>query len=122
MKAVEPPIVDPMATPESVSPPLVCDLSAIDASNRIRHRDLLLKLRAASRDWRETTDGYSFRVVAEEMPLMDVAEWMGLERLCCPFLNLALEVAGGQEDCWLTITGPAGAKPIVKAELGPNFV
>ena len=122
MKPVEPPIVNPMATPESVSRPLVCDLSAIDASNRIRHRDLLLKLRAASRDWRETTDGYSFRVVAEEMPLTDVAEWMGLERLCCPFLNLALQVAGDQEDCWLTITGPAGAKPIVKAELGADSI
>lgn len=111
-----------MATHEDgISRPLVCDLSAIDASNRIRHRDLLLRLRAASRDWRETTDGYSFRVVAEAMPLTDVAEWMGLERLCCPFLNLALQVAGGQED-WLTVTGPVGAKPIVKAELGADFV
>jgi hypothetical protein len=53
---------------------------------------------------------------------MYVAEWMGLKRLCCPFLSLALQVVGGREDCWLTITGPAGAKPTVKAELGATFV
>lgn len=58
----------------------------------------------------------------EAMPLTDVAEWMGLERLCCPLLNLALQVAGGQGDCWLTITGPAGAKPIIEAELGANSI
>lgn len=56
------------------------------------------------------------------MPLTDVAEWMGLERLCCPFLSLALQVAGSQEDCWLTITGSAGAKPVIEAELRADSV
>jgi hypothetical protein len=107
-----------MATPEETAArQLVCELSAIDAADRIRHKNLLLKLGSAHTDCSETSDGFSIRMDPHRMPLHELAEWIELEHLCCPFLTLILEVRAGEADVWLTITGPAGAKPIIAAEI-----
>jgi hypothetical protein len=46
------------------------------------------------------------------------AEFMTLERLCCPFLTLTLEVERERGPLWLTLTGREGVKPFLQAELG----
>jgi len=42
----------------------------------------------------------------------DLAEWVELEKLCCPFLSF--EVAEGR----VVIRGPQGVKVILQAEIG----
>jgi len=46
------------------------------------------------------------------------AEFITLERLCCPFLTLALEVERERGPLWLKLTGREGVKPFLRAELG----
>jgi hypothetical protein len=73
-------------------------------------------LRAAVRDRSEIANGYSFRLDSNTITLPEVAEWITMERLCCPFLTLQLSVSGQQQHWILILTGPEGVKPIIEAE------
>ena len=47
-----------------------------------------------------------------------VAEWLELERRCCPFLTFELRWAAGEDErARLTLTGPPGTKAFLAAEL-----
>jgi hypothetical protein len=65
---------------------------------------------------RELPDGLSFRFPAREYDA--VAEFVALERLCCPFLTFTLDVAPDQGPLILRLTGADGVKAFIAAELG----
>ena len=95
-----------------------CDLTAMDAGQRKHHRELSARLRAAVKEVRELADGYGFRFAAEADNITLVAEWVSLERLCCPFFAFQLEVGGQDRPLWLHITGREGVKPFMQSEFG----
>lgn len=97
--------------------PLACNAKAISAAERPRYKELVGSLKAAVKERRELPDGYSFRLDNRAVALQDVAEWMSMERRCCPFLTFQLETSGSQADSWLTLKGPSGVKAILDAEL-----
>ena len=51
------------------------------------------------------------------MTLPEAAEWIALERKCCPFLTFRIVVAGAQPGFTLALTGPPGVKEFLTAEL-----
>jgi hypothetical protein len=55
-------------------------------------------------------------VDSQQIGLKDVAEWITLERLCCPFLSFQLSVTSDQDDYSLALTGPKGVKALVLEE------
>ncbi len=93
-----------------------CNLKAIRAAERPRYNDLMSRLRTAIRGRRELRDGFEFRLNGSTISLSDLAEWMTMERLCCPFLTFQLSVSGNQADWWLKLTGAEGVKPLLQAE------
>ena len=93
-----------------------CNLKAIGAAVRPRYNDLTSRLRTAIRDRTELPDGFKFRLNGSTISLPEIAEWMTMERLCCPFLTLQLAVSGNQTDWWLKLTGSEGVKPLLQAE------
>ena len=93
---------------------LACDIQAIGALQRPRYNDLVSRLRPAMQDRRELPDGYDYLLDAGEITLPEVAEWINMERLCCPFLIFQIEVSG--EVCRLMLRGPDGAKALLRAE------
>ena len=95
-------------------PGLACNIQAIGAAQRPRYDDLVSRLRTAMRERRELPDGYSYSLDSRTITLPEAAEWITMERLCCPFLMFQLEVAG--EACRLTMSGPDGAKAILDEE------
>ena len=97
--------------------PLACNAKAITTAERPRYKALVAELKAAVREKRELPDGYSFRLDNGVVSLQNVAEWMGMERRCCPFLTSQLETSGSRSDSWLTLKGPAGVKALLDAEL-----
>jgi hypothetical protein len=97
---------------------LACDLTAMDDAQRERYRALRDRLEADVREVRELDDGYAFRCSSSAEMLLTLAEYVSLERLCCPFLDFALEVGRAGGDAWLKMTGPAGAKQVLQAEMG----
>ena len=50
--------------------------------------------------------------------LVALAEYVSLERLCCPFFDFAIEVGRGGGEVWLRMTGPEGAKGVLEAAMG----
>src|SRR6266511_3213022 len=89
--------------------PFACNMSALDAEGRRRHKIVMEQMRAAIKEVKELSDGYGFRLTAE---------FIARERLCCPFFTF--ELVAEQEDgpLWLHLRGREGVKDFIKIELG----
>ena len=98
--------------------PLVCDLTALGAEQREHHQALAQELRASTLEVKELADGYAFRYPSEPSLCIRLAEFITLERLCCPFLRLTLEFEAEQGPVWLRWTGREGVKQFLQAVLG----
>lgn len=102
------------ATRES---PIACDMSAIDPGLRAGHVATGAQLFRAAEEIREFADGYAFRLPADADALLKTAEFISLERLCCPFLGFALEVEPEGGPLWLRLTGREGVKAFIREEV-----
>lgn len=98
------------------APVFACNLKAISATDRPRYSELVKRVRAAMRDRSEISNGYAFQLDSKTVTLPEAAEWISMERLCCPFLTLQLSASGNQTYWLLTLTGPDGVKPLLDAE------
>ncbi|MBV9929072.1 MAG: hypothetical protein JOZ96_28940 [Acidobacteria bacterium] len=98
--------------------PIACDMGAIAPGLRGRHVATGGEVFRAVSEIRELPDGYLFRLPAEPDTLLKTAEFISLERLCCPFLGftLAAEPEGGP--VWLRLTGREGVKEFIREEVG----
>jgi hypothetical protein len=94
----------------SKEPSFVCKLYAMSAAQRARHSELAARLADAVSERRELADGYALRVAVEKIDLAAAAEWITLERRCCPFLRFQLEAEPDDGPVWLRLTGATGVK------------
>jgi hypothetical protein len=91
-------------------------MTAIPAEKRGAHHALIRRLMTeAVEEISELADGLAFRFPAEEYEA--VTEFVGRERLCCPFLTFALEVSPERGPLQLRLTGDDGVKDFIRAEL-----
>lgn len=104
------------ADDKDAKPVFACNLKAISAAERPRYNELVTRIRAAIRDRSAFATGYVFKLDSKTVTLPEAAEWIVMERLCCPFLTLQISAAGNQPDWVLTLTGPEGVKPLITAE------
>jgi hypothetical protein len=98
-------------------PVIACNLKAISSREHPRYNDLIKQLRSAVQKRDELATGYMYTVDGRRIGLKDIAEWITMERLCCPFLAFQLSVGSDHGDFTLALTGPEG----VKALLGEEF-
>lgn len=98
--------------------PFACSLTALSAAERAHHSDLSKELHRAVKDIRELNNGYAFQFSGEAKTISMVAEWISLERLCCPFFTFQLEVASESKPMWLRMTGRDGVKDFMRTEFG----
>ena len=98
--------------------PIACDLSALSPDQRARLREVRSQLRPMVREVRDLPDGYAFVLSAPEGSLVRVAEFIDLERSCCPFFRFELEVQDEGGAVWLRLTGRMGVKQFIATELG----
>jgi hypothetical protein len=95
---------------------IACDMTAIDPAYREQHAVDSQRLFAAIEDVQELPTGYGFRLPPEL--LLDVAEFIEFERLCCPFFTFAVEVEANHGALWLRLTGSDLIKQFIKVEFG----
>ena len=95
-----------------------CDINAIDPVQRQQHLATTVALFGAVQEIRELPSGYAFRLPNEANMLLKAAEFIMRERLCCPFLGFGVEVEPEGGPVWLRLTGAAGIKPFIQAEIG----
>jgi len=91
-----------------------CNMNALTSGERARHLELSHTLLSAVQEKRELRNGYAFRLPTSA--LMTAAEWVSLERKCCPFFAFEIEQSRDQGPLWLRITGSEGVKAFIEEE------
>jgi hypothetical protein len=98
--------------------PLACNMLALDAEGRKRHRTVSEQMRAAVKEVQPMADGYAIRFAAEQATILLVSEFIARERLCCPFFRFELIAEQENGPLWLRLRGREGVKEFIEAELG----
>jgi hypothetical protein len=91
-----------------------CNVNGLTGAERARHQELSESLLSAVQQKSELRDGYAFRLPSSA--LMTAAEWVSLERKCCPFFTFEIEQPKDQGPVWLRITGSEGVKAFIEEE------
>ncbi len=95
-----------------------CNMKAMTPAQRARHTEVLSPaLQAARLKSSELPDGYAFQFPSDAKTFATVSEWVGNERLCCPFFEFDIRVGDSTAPMTLRITGQQGVKQFIKAEL-----
>lgn len=98
-----------------------CDLEALTPQQRERHRELGQELRPLVAKFGELADGYAAEFRSSHAIESSIEEFLKLEKLCCPFLDLKMENPNSDDAAQLyvvSITGPGEIKPFIRAEFG----
>ena len=101
-------------TDASAEMPIACDLTVFSISERIKHVALAKSLLSKAMQVTEHDDGFTF--IFEQSPLLEtkIAKWMSNEKRCCPFFSFELLRADTPPSLRLRISGPSGAKEILR--------
>ena len=105
------------AESDSASSKFVCNLGVMNQEERARYNGLSRKLMGASEERRELDNGYAFRLAAQKISLVEIADWITLDRRCCPFFNLQIEAQPNDGPLWLRMTGAPGIKQFILSEI-----
>jgi hypothetical protein len=99
---------------------LACRIDALDARQRERHAALVAELATAATGVEELGDGYAVRFPSQPYLFLRVAEWVELERACCPFLAIGIAFENGVGSIRVDLRGPAGVKEFLRSQY-PSF-
>ena len=97
--------------------PLACDMRAIPLSEREPHLKTSRELFSRIQKVRELPDGYEFRLPDGKNLLVWIAEFISLEKLCCPFLTFTLELEAEGGPIRLSLRGREGVKAFIREEV-----
>jgi len=92
-------------------------MTAIPAEQRPVHIATSKDLFSRIEEFRELPDGYEFRFAPAPDLIVRLAEFVSLEKLCCPFLNFAIEVEAENGPARLRLTGRDGVKAFIREEI-----
>lgn len=97
--------------------PLACNMTAIAPDQRPKHLATSRELFSRIEKVRELPNGYEFRLADGPALISQVAEFVSLEKLCCPFLNFVIEVEAEGGPVSLRLTGRDGVKAFIREEI-----
>jgi hypothetical protein len=92
-------------------------MTAIPADQRQAHLTTSKDLFSRIEEFCELADGYKFRLASGPDLILKLAEFISLEKLCCPFLNFVIEVEAEGGPVWLRLTGREGVKAFIREEI-----
>ena len=99
--------------------PFYCDQGALTPVERARHFKVLGPTLAAKRlGVRSLPDGYEFEFSSDPTTYGEIVEWVGAERACCPFFDMAVRVTPERGPIVLKLTGRPGTKQFIEADGG----
>lgn len=107
--------------PSSASSSFYRDRSGLTAEQRERKKEVGKILRSALIGIREIDQGFEFEYPADLETYREAADFVPLERACCPFFEfgIRLEPAGGR--LRVSLTGPEGVKGFIREEFSALF-
>ncbi len=92
--------------------PIICTPEALTAEQHQRLSELHEMLPQIVSSVMPIDDGYTL-YFHEDVAVTLLAEYIQLERLCCPFLSFTLRVIAGEKPIKLDISGGEGVKTFV---------
>jgi hypothetical protein len=93
---------------------IACDVNAVPPEQRDRWVAVGRQVYAAVEEVGDLPDGYRFRLPTSSEMLLQVAEYLSNERLCCGFLRFEVEVEPARGPLWLRLTGADGVKDYLR--------
>ncbi|HXL22365.1 MAG TPA: hypothetical protein VOA78_07860 [Candidatus Dormibacteraeota bacterium] len=93
-----------------------CNIKALSASERARHKELTEKLMSSRTDTVETEKGYEFQYSPAKVSVAEVAEWVVRESKCCPFFDFHIDLENEGQLVCLRLTGREGIKAFIRLE------
>lgn len=109
----------PTGRPRPAERLFTCNPEALTPKERQRHAEVYRRLHEACKEVRELPNGYAWRFAPESELLQTAAEFVTLERRCCPFFTFTLDLERDDGPLWLRLTGEPGAKEVLKEKLKP---
>jgi hypothetical protein len=106
---------------QSPATPFACNLKAFTPAERADWRKELNHVMLSVSAIRELADGYSFKIDPHRASFVDLAQWIELERKCCPFFSFELGMHGEDGGIWLNLRGRPGVKEFIAADFQPMF-
>ena len=97
---------------------LTCNINGIPLQERARYGHLVEALRHAIQKRRELSDGFALLMDTKQIDTGQLAEWIELERQCCPFFEFEIRWTRQNGAVWLNLSGPEGAKDFILDEFG----
>lgn len=96
--------------------PFICNINALGESQKTRYQEIVRNLKNFRQSIKELNDGYAFRYKAESESILEIAEFITYERLCCPFFDFELAVDVQTNWLWLRLRGQNGIKDFIRQE------
>lgn len=87
---------------------IACDMTALTQEMRQRYDQLREFLAEAVEETKDCPAGYAFRYPSDAETCLRLAEFVTLERLCCPFLSVVITLDPNAGPLWMTFTEPRG--------------
>jgi hypothetical protein len=103
------------------TPPIACDLGVFSPSERARYDQLRATLQAAAHV-EQANGGYAVRLPGDDETFRAVAEWVLLERRCCPFISFSISFGDSSQPLRVALTGDAVVEEVLRAEFGSSVV
>jgi hypothetical protein len=95
-----------------------CNIKALSASERARHKELTEKLMSSRTDTVEIEKGYEFQYSPAKVSVAEVAEWVVMESKCCSFFDFHIDSENEGQLVCLRLTGREGIKAFIRLEFG----
>ncbi len=93
-----------------------CNIKALTAAERARHKLLTEKLISVRKEVVETEKGYEFQYGPADVTLAELAEWVVAEGKCCPFFDFHIDLQRKGALLCLRLTGEEGVKEFIRSE------
>ncbi len=96
--------------------PFYCKTKALSKEEWAHKNQISAKMRSARVEIKELADGYAFRYRPGGVSLVELADWVDTEALCCPFFDMAISIEREGGPVWLTLRGKEGVKQFIWSE------
>ena len=94
-----------------------CNLDVLSDTEKEQFASVTESLFAVVQETNELENGFAFRFIKQPEQLLQIAQFIERESQCCSFLKFTLEVEPSSGPVWLCISGEAGVKEFLRAEL-----
>jgi hypothetical protein len=94
---------------------IACNLGALSSAERERRVALAQAVVGRAFSVQELPDGYALQLPATSSVAHESLEWLLLERRCCSFFRLELELEPQEGSLWLRLRGGPGVKEFLLA-------